>query len=329
MGGKSTTSQQTAQVNQPWKPAIPGLEKLIGATTNQIGNAGPSAAETGALNSLQANANQGNPFAPQITGIVGGLLGGGPDRSGMVTDANAAYAPAVSGNANTYSNALGKGLSDYETGLSPYTSASYLDPMSNPATAGLLSTIQNRIADNVNGMFAGAGRDLSGAHMRTLGQGISEGVVPVLFDQYNKNVATQRGAQDALLAARGGTAGSIYGAQDAAAGNIYGAANNTAGILSGMDQQKFANQQAGIDAAPAAQEAQNASAMQTLMIEAMRRGIPIESLSQLTGILGPIAGLGGTSTGTAQGTQQMSGAQQFAMIAGGLNSLFGKTALPI
>lgn len=279
MGGTSKTSQQTAQQNEPWKPAIPALTGLIGQAQNQIGNIGPSGTETNALNQLQANANAGNPFSDQITGVVNGLLGGGPDRSGTVT----------------------QGLSQYETGLSPYLNPGYLDPMSNPATAGYIDTIQNRISDNVNGMFAGAGRDLSGAHMRALGSGIAEGTAPVLFNQYNQNVQTQRGAQDAQLAARQGTAG----------------------ILSSLDQNRFTNQQAGIDAAPAAQEAQNSTAMQSLMIEAMRRGIPIESLQQLTGILGPIAGLGGTSTGTASGTQQMSGAQQFALISGGLRNLFG------
>lgn len=323
MGGKSTTQQQTVQ--QPWQPAQAGLKSIIGATEGQIGNVGPSATETAALNQLQTNAGLGNPFAGQISGVTGNLLGGGTDRTGAAQGALDAYSPAVTAATGDYTGAVSKGLSDYETGLRPYTSASYLDPMSNPATAGLLSTIQNRISDQVNGMFAGAGRDLSGAHMRTLGQGISEGVAPVLFDQYNRNVATQRGAQDSLFGARAGTAGGIFDANRGTAGSIYDASNNTTGILSGLDQTKLGNQVQGVGMTDAATAAQNYGPTQTLMIEAMRRGIPIETLQQLTGIMGPIAGLGGTTN--SSGSQKMSGAQQFALIGHGIGSMMPKFAL--
>jgi hypothetical protein len=92
-----------------------------------------------------------------------------------------------------------------------------------------------------------------------------------------------------------------------------------------LDSAALSNRQAGVGVADAAQTAQNSPYIQMLQAEAMRRGIPIETLSQLTGILGPIAGLGGSSTGTGtmQGTHQMSGAQQFGLIAGGLGAMFG------
>lgn len=467
MGGTSTTQQQTVQ--QPWRPAQSGLKKIIGATENQIGNIGPSSVETNALNQLQANAGLGNPYASQIGDVTSGLLGGGPDRSGMVSDAYAAYAPAATGAASAFTNAtnqnmggynanagqlsaglnsnvggfenavagygssigrglqdfeagtqgytdnlnknlggyetgvqnygtsLGKGLGDYEAGLSPYLSANYLDPSQNPATASLIQSIQDRISNQVNGQFAAAGRDMSGANQKTLASGVTEGIAPVLFNQYNQNVATQRGAQDALMAARSGTAGSIYGsqgdllgarnntagmgydaqgnllnartgaaggildsqnnlmgarnaataggydanaaalaagergaqsiygAQNTAAGNIYDAGNNTAGLLSGLDQTRFGNQVQGAGMTDAATAAQNYGPTQTLMIEAMRRGIPIEQLQQLTGILGPIAGLGGTSN--SSGSNTMSGAAQFATIASGIGNLMPKTPM--
>ncbi len=301
MGGESKSQQQTSQTNQPWAPAIPGLEALTGAVTNQIGNVGPSGADTSALNQLQNNANQGNPYASQIGGVANGLLGGGPDRTGMVNDAY-----------NQYGAASSAGLNDYKSALSPYTSANYTDPMSNPGMQGLLNTIQNRTRDSVNSTFAGAGRDLSGMNIKTLASGMAEGLAAPLFNQYNQNVSTQRGAQDAL-----------YGAQSGTAQNQFNAGTGTAGILSGLDQTKFGNQQAGVGVANDANAAANYAPMQTLAIEAMRRGIPLESLGNIAGILGPIAGLGGTQQGTSSGTQQMSGAQQFGLIAGGLGSLFG------
>ncbi len=63
--------------------------------------------------------------------------------------------------------------------------------------------------------------------------------------------------------------------------------------------------------------------------EAARRGIPVQALGLLAQIGIPIAGLGGQSSGTSTGTQQMSGAQQFATIAGGIGSMMPKVPITI
>lgn len=284
MGGTSKTQQQTSQTQtqNPYAPTIPGITALANNATGLVGNSNPTAAETGALNTLQANAGQGNPFASQISGVTSDLLGGGVDRTGMA----------------------GTAYNDYKSQMSPYLSADYLDPTKAPGMSALLDTIRSDVSNSVNGMFAGAGRDMSGMNVQSLARGLSQGLAAPLLNQYNQNVSAQQNAM----------------------GNVYNAGNSTTGILSGLDQTKLANQQAGVGMTDQAMQAQNYAPMQTLAIEAMRRGIPIEQLQQLTGILGPLAGLGGTSSGTAtaNGTQQMSGAQQFALIANGIGSLMPK-----
>jgi len=55
--------------------------------------------------------------------------------------------------------------------------------------------------------------------------------------------------------------------------------------------------------------------------EAQRRGIPVQALGLLPQIGVPIAGLGSQTSGQSQGTQQMSGAQQFGTIASGIGNL--------
>jgi hypothetical protein len=111
--------------------------------------------------------------------------------------------------------------------------------------------------------------------------------------------------------------------QQGAAGNLYNAGNMNAGLLSGLQQQYLQNQGAGVGAAGAANDANNAGANATLAAEAARRGIPVQALGLLAQIGIPIAGLGGQSTGTSSGTNQMSGAQQFGQIAGGISGILG------
>jgi hypothetical protein len=91
--------------------------------------------------------------------------------------------------------------------------------------------------------------------------------------------------------------------------------------LSGLQQNYLANQGQGVTAAQSALDAQNYGANATLAEEAQRRGIPVQALSLLAQIGVPIAGLGSQSNGTTQGTQEMSGADQFGKIAGGIGSL--------
>ena len=242
---------------------------MLGGILGKLGGALDTAAltptESAALSALEANARAGNPWAPQIAGVASTLLAGG------VPIGPAAWKP--------HTDAL-------DANLGATARGDYLDPARKPFVSTLAGTLSNDISNRVNGMFAGAGRDLSGANLQTLARGISEGTAPVLADQWNRE----------------------RGNQINAANTLYSAGNTTAGILSGLDQSRLANQQAGIGAADAAFVAHNYGPAQLLAAEAQRRGIPMSALAQLVQMGVPIAGLGqstssnNTSSSSGSGT---------------------------
>jgi hypothetical protein len=282
MGGTSKTTQTQNSISNPWEPAQDTLKGILGQIQGQMGSTGVTGAETDALNSSVANANQfAQNYAPQINDYAKSLMSGGgaTDQAGNV---NANY-------------------QRYVDQTNPLASNTNYDPYQTPGFKDALNTTIADITNQTNGQFAAAGRDFSGMNSQTLGRGIMQGVSPTIAAQYNQNVQNQQGA----------------------AGNLYNAGNTNAGILAGLQQQKLANQGQGVTAAGQAFDAQNAGNNATLAAEAQRRGIPTQALGLLAQIGIPIAGLGGQSSGTATGEQQMSGAQQFATIAGGLGSLFG------
>jgi hypothetical protein len=208
------------------------------------------------------------------------------------------------GGATDQSGAVNANYQRYVDQTNPLASNTNYDPYSTPGFKDALSTTIADITNGTNGQFAAAGRDFSGANSMALGRGIMQGIAPTIAAQYNQNVQNQQGA----------------------AGNLYQGGNTNAGILSGFQQQALANKGAGVTAAGAANDAANAGANATLQAEAQRRGIPVQALGLLAQIGIPIAGLGSQSTGQSQGTQQMSGADQFAKIAGGVSNL-GKLLL--
>jgi hypothetical protein len=287
MGGSAGTSNstqntQTKSKSAPWGPTVEPLTDIVGGIKGQFGNYQPTGNENSAIDELLKYAKAGNPWTKQITGLANDLFKGGPDHTGMVKNAYA----------------------DYKKQSQPYLSQDYLDPYKNPAFKSYLDTTRNDIRQDVNGMFAGAGRDMSGMNFQTLARGITEGTAPIFANQYNQNVNTQRGVMD----------------------NLYNAGGNTAGILSGLSQQAFNNRFAGVGMAGEAMNAQNYGPMATLQAEAMKRGLPLGNLGQLSSLLLPIAGLGGTSKGnaTSVGTQTMSPIQQFMGITQGIGNLIPK-----
>lgn len=270
---EQASQQATQQATTPWA----ATSGLLGNLLNQIGGLSPNLteAESGALGQLSANASAGNPWASQIGGVANTLLaGGGPDRTPMV---NGAY-------------------DQYRVALAPFARGDYVDPASDPALRSYLDVLKNDVSTQVNGMFAGAGRDLSGMNQQALARGITQAEAPVLLDAYNRALAGQRSAIDSL----------------------YGAGGQTVGLLSNLDQARLANQQAGIGAADAALTAQNWGPTQQLAVEAQRRGIPLQTLAAQYGMVLPAAQAfattagtsSGSSSGTTSGTSVGSGTQQ-------------------
>lgn len=288
---------------------MPGGTKQT-QTTNQSETRNPYGPTIGPLSEVvgQAAGQLGNTGINPTENAAFGTLAsnaqaGNPFASGISDYATSALA---GGGANNQAGAISQNLSNYNGALAPYMSANYLDPTTNPQLQGVLAQIRKDVGNSVNSMFAGAGRDLSGMNQQTLAQGIASGEATPLLNQYNTNVGVQRGAQDAS----------------------YGAGNTTAGILSALQQQFLANQGAGVGASQSALTARDSAANQALAVEAARRGLPLQNLSQIAGILNPIAALGGTATGqstTESQSQQplwqqlLGGGIGAAGLAGGMN----------
>jgi hypothetical protein len=113
MGGQSTTTQTQQSQTAPWQAAQPMLQGILSQIGTGLNNTGLTSAETGALNTLQSNAAQGNPYAGQIGDYAQSLLNGG--------GANA-QAPNVQNN-----------LSNLQSYLTPYANGSMVG--NNPALA--------------------------------------------------------------------------------------------------------------------------------------------------------------------------------------------------
>lgn len=280
MGGKSTTTQTSSSTSEPWSAAQPFLHQILNYAGARIPtDAGLTENESVAVQKLTDNANAGNPYSGLIGNYAGDLLNGGGAMN---------YAPGAS-----------TALTDLNNRLSPVANGSNIGPNGNPALQGYLNTISSDVQNRVNGMFAGAGRQLSGSNVQQLARGIAEGTAPVLANQYNTD----------------------YGRMTDAANTLYNASNTTTGLLSGLNQTALANRGLGVDASSAALGARDSSANALLNAEAIKRGIPQQSLGLLAQIGIPIAALGQQNQGTATGTSQMSGAQQFATIGSGLGGI--------
>lgn len=276
----NSTQQSQQSTTAPWQPTQGILQNILGGIGQQ--NFNPTSAENNALQTIQTNAAQSPSYGGQATGLANSLMSGGG------TDANAGI--------------LGDAYKQYQTQLNPIANQNN-DPMQNPGMRALLDTIRSDVSNQVNGQFAGAGRDLSGLNQQTLARGISQGEAVPLLNQYNQNVAAQTGA----------------------AGNLFNAGGQTAAGLQGFNQQGFQNQATGLDTAmngiPAAQ---NAGATNVLNAASQARNLPLQNLAGILGLTLPIAGLGSQNTGTSQGTgfgtNTMSGIQQ----AQGYANIFGK-----
>lgn len=281
MGGESKQTQTQNSTTAPWAAAQPALQGILSQVQAGLGNTGVTGTEDAALKSGVANANNfSSTYGPQIADFAKTLFGGGgaTDQAGNV---NANY-------------------QRYVDQTNPLASNTNYNPYDTPGFKDMINTQVADITNGVNGSFAAAGRDFSGANSQTLGRGIMQGVAPTIAAQYNQNVQNQQGA----------------------AGNLYNAGNTNAGILSGMNQQKLSNMGQGVTAAGAANDVANAGNNAALAAEAARRNIPVQALGLLASIGVPIAGLGSQSTGTATTTKQDSGADQFLKISTGGGNLF-------
>ncbi len=284
MGGTSTTTQNQTSSTTPYAAAAAPLTGILGGINSLVpGASSLTGAQTGALNTIEANANAGNPYAAPTGKVATGLLsGGGAQNNDAAIKAN---------------------LTGYQGNLTPYANGSMIGQ--NSALQPQLDAIKSDVTNSVNGQFAAAGRDMSPSNVQALARGWATGTAPVVASQYNTDVQRMMDANAAS----------------------YGAGNTTYGMLNQNQAAANANAQAGVGVGQQALDARNYGANSILAAEAQRQGIPIQNLTTLLGAVSPVAQAFGTQNGTSNGSQTMSGAQQFATIAGGIGSLMPKTPI--
>ena len=269
---KSSEAQKTSGASGPWSYATPAVKGFTDKLAS-AGGIGMTPDQASAFGVLKTNAAQGNPFTAQTAQLANDSFNTA-DRSGLVGQAY-----------NTMQNQLGG-----------YASGANLDPMSNPQMQAMLQQVGDDAQNRINAQFAGAGRDLSGMNSLAASRGVAQATTPLLFNQYNQNVANQMSA----------------------ANSLYGAGQNTAATQSSLDAQRQQMRAGGVEQGQAALDARNYGANTILNLDQQIKDLPYEDLQRVASLLFPAAGLGGTQTGNAQGnaTQKSSGFN--------LGSLLGK-----
>lgn len=259
---KGTTTTQDQTDKSQTNPWDPAQGNLIGIL-NKLG--GVSTDLTAPQSGAIANIENRAQGAPDFSLPTQGIL-------------KQYFAGGMPNQSGTVTDAYG----DLKSRLSPTANGANLDPTTAPGMASTLDTVRNDVQNSVRSQFAGAGRpagtnaDVAQAEAR----GIAQAEAPILTGQYNENVRNQLGA----------------------AGTLYGAGTTTAGTVTGMNQAELANKAQGINLAGAYPTIANQNDQTVLQAESARTGIPMGLLQQLTAMTGGIAGLGGQSTGTRQGT---------------------------
>jgi hypothetical protein len=235
MGGTSTSTQQQTSQTNPYASAAPALNGILSGINSLVPGAGSlTGAQAGALNSIEANANAGNPYAAATGNLATGLLNGGGAQN---NDA-----------------AIKDNLSSYQGLLTPFANGSMVGQ--NKALQAQLDSIGSDVTNQVNSQFAAAGRDGSGANLQALGRGIAQGTAPVIASQYNTDIGNQLSAANSLYGA-GNTSYGLLNQNQAAAN-----ANAQAGV--GVGNQALDAQNWGANSILAAEAQRQGIPIQNL-----------------------------------------------------------------
>lgn len=246
MGDKTPATTTTQSSSQPWSEATTLLKSILSKYGSM--NTDVSGAQTSALDNLSTAAGGIPNFGGTAAGGVNQLF-------------NSSTAPQV-GMLNTGYDTLNKNIGSTADG-------SQLDPYSTPGFSDALGTLTNDITKNVKGVFAGSGRDPSGAgsFAGSLGRGLIQGEAPVIQSQYNQNKANQLNSASTLYNASGTTAGNITGQNQVPLTNILSGLQG-AGMIPGLYTAPAAAQ---VGAANATQQQPFAN-MQSLLTPALGLG---------------------------------------------------------
>ena len=280
--------QQTQQQNQqsktdPWAPAQPILQKLLDSYGGQS-TAVTGGQQAAADNMVAATSNIPN-FGDAGSKAVTNLFNSSTDpQVGMLSDSY-----------NKLKNNIGNTASGAE-----------LNPYSTPGFSDALKTMTSDITNQVKGVYAGSGRDPSGAgsFAGSLGRGLTQGIAPVIQSQFNKNKDNQM----------------------TAAGTEYNAGNTTAGAITGQQQVPLTNAATALGLTPAAATAYTVPGQTQLNAANTQYNLPWANLAQLLAPGAQIAGLGGSSSGASTATT-VQPQNTMSNIMGGVSGGLGMLAL--
>lgn len=256
---KKTTEQTQQSQTSPWAPTQGLLTSLIG----KYSGVDPSVTgdQSSALSNLTSSVSGIPNFGSAGAGAIGKLFNS--DNSGQVGMLNTAY-DTLRGN------------------LGGTASGANLNPYDTPGFGDAIKTAINDATNATKSVYAGSGRDPSGAgsFAQSLGRGITSGIAPTIASQYNQN----------------------YGNMLNANNQIFGAAGSTASGVNNLNQQQLTNGIAGITGAGALPGLFSSPAMAQLGAANASYSQPFQNLAQLLQPSTSLAGLGAQSTGSANST---------------------------
>lgn len=257
----SKTTTNSKSQTDPWDVTIPYLTDFLGELGG-AGGRGISPDQALAFAALKANAAEGNPWTSSIAGLADQAFGT-KDRTGTVQS-------AFEGLKGTLGDIAG---------------GKYLDVMQNPELRKMIDSVGTDTQNRINAMFAGAGRDLSGANQESVAKGVTAAQLPIIMDQYNRERAAQADA----------------------AKTLHDAEKGVATTSSELDAARLALQRLGIDLGDAAIGARDYAANQILNLDQQIKQLPLQDLGLLASILFPVAGMGAQEEGTSKGKSSSSG----------------------
>lgn len=216
MGGNSSQENRTQSSTKqdPWYMAIPSLQQTFNAIAPQWQNVGLNNNEQGALQVLEQNAKNGNPYAPQIGQVATDLLNGGPDRTGMVST----------------------NYDQYKTALQPYATGS-TNPWENADFRRMTDDVTRRTMDAVKSSYQGAGIPASayGDFAQSAGEGITRAISPLAYQASNDLTDRKLGAINSIYGAGQTAAGMLSSLDQAKLGNQQAGVDVSSRALSAND----------------------------------------------------------------------------------------------
>jgi hypothetical protein len=311
-GSKTTTMNQT---RDPYAPAVPtlntalaGANSAYGSTYNGSSVAAKDPNVTAGQDTILGNAASGNisNLAGSASSNIGDVMGNGGLAQGSQGAMN-----GIGGALGTFNSQMGQATS----ALTPYANGSMRG--SNPYLNDSIDNAMTEAANATNRQFSSAGRYGSGAQSSALGNQLGQIATNARMNAYNTDTQNQLGAATSL--------GSMAG--NGLSGNISG--NNA---IAGLGQQGFANTLNGLNSIGTLNTAQNTDAQNQMTIGGQNMSYnqqqidaanqdPWTKVGNLAQIGGGIAGLGGTTNGTATQTQDTGLGGIIGGALGGLGAL--------